>query len=575
MAAAVDEAAGYGLDYTDVGPMFPAAALVDGKRAKTLRDKDAFFAAKHHDWKQFDWNGRVGRVNGIPGVQPLLSQAGVPTDFVALDQRRPSNPYRVARKIVSAFTAMVFGHGRFPQFRSDDPETADWAQALSDAVSLEVVMLRARNLGGRQGTVGLSWAYADGSPIVRVHKGCNIHVLEWADADQRIPAHVVELYRGPASTHGANVDAVFWHRRDWTPVADVVFHPAPVDAKKALEWQIDESQSFAHGDGFAHFVWIENLPDDDDENGTDGACDYEVTYESQIVLDMLNSVTSKGGILNLDPTLVLGMDREDVGFAVQKGSEHALTVGKGGSASYLELGGSSIASGLSLVAATRDQILETCECVVPESSEVAAAGTSAVALKLVYAPMLGKCDLIRYQYGRGISRLLDQMTTTARRLGGVEQVPVLDPETGEEIDTETIERVIALPPRVVVETVHDPVTGKTTTTSREETRTPGRGRIWLEWGPYFRPTADDDQKEAGALSQATGGKPIMSQRTAVEIHANAHDRDGQDEWARIEAEAEAATARAATANAGMFPSLDGGSFDAGATDDSEGGSDVG
>lgn len=553
----------FGLPLTTIGPTFDANGLVFGARANELKYRDAYFKATHHNHKLFDMNGRLLQPGKL-GAQPLLSTVQVASHYIPLDQRRPSTPYRLPRKIVSAFTGMVFGHGRFPQFRSDDPATADWATAIAESVGLEAKMIRARNLGGRQGTVGISWAWVDGVPRVTVHKGSNIHVLEWTDEDERIPAHVVEVYQATERTHTGST-AAYWWRRDWTPTADVVFQKVPVDKKNPEYWAVDEEQSTIHEDGFAHFVWIENLPSDDDDSGVDGACDYAEVYEPQISLDILNSVNVKGAALNLDPTLVLGVEPEDLtGGMVQKGSDNAVVVGKGGTASYLEVAGSAISAGISLVTHLRDQILETTECVVPDPNVVAAAGVSSVALKMIYAPMLGKCDILRYQYGKGIQQMLSQMTDSARRRlpepGTEEPYPTVSSvdEDGNEVDEE-VEFYVSLPPRIVVEPAIGPdgtPTGEITT--KTEPRVPGRGRIWLEWGPYFEPTADDFQKDAGALSTATGGKPVMSQQTAVELFANARDRDGAEEWVRIQTEAKAAAERDSLSSAGMFPPIGGG-----------------
>jgi hypothetical protein len=555
----------FGLDLTTIGPEFDANALFNAERVRELQYRDSFFTATNHDHKLFDMNGRMVRP-GKMSNQPLLSGA-VPSVYVPLDQRRPSTPYRLARKIVTSFSGMVFGYGRFPQFRSDDPATQDWAQALSDALGLEINMLRARNLGGRCGTVGISWALFDGEPRLKVHKGYHCHVLEWEDEDRRIPSHVVELYQSKA-TAAKGKEVWMWRRRDWTTVSDVVFKPAPVGKKTPDFWEIDQEASCQHDDKCCHFVWIENLPDDDEDGSCDGAPDYAVAFEPLVSLDMLNSVNTQGGIKNLDPTLVLRMDEEDVGKAVvQKGSDNALRTGKDGDAKYLELSGSSISAGISLVDTNRSQILEVTECVAPDPNTIAAAGTSSVALKMVYAPMLVKCSILRYQYGQAIVRILTQLTDYCRKLmpdpnattpeERYVHVPMYD-DDGNEVGEEPVEFAVNLPPKV--ESVpmigaNGQPNGEMTTKTVE--RTPGRGRIWLEWGPYFTPTADDDQKEAQALSTAAGAQPVMSQQTAVELHANAHDRDGQEEWARIQREAAQKTAAQAQANAGMFPPIGG------------------
>lgn len=570
--------AAYGLSPAQCGAAYDAAGLSGSPRVLELQYRDSFYAGTHHDAKAFDMHGRViGTRSGDGakryGHQPLLSS--VAPMYVPLESRRPSAPYRVARKIVSAFTAMVFGHGRFPQPRSDDPETQDWCVALIEAAGIESLMSRARTLGGRCGSVGISWAWVDGKPRVRVHRASRVHVLAWADEDERIPSHVTEVYRERAPVvAGDRKERWQWRRRDWTTTADVVFYPAEVGGGPVTDWVIDEEASAIHGDGIAHFIWVENLPDDDDEWGLDGAPDYAETYEPQVALDMINSVTYRGAEKNLDPTLLLGIEPEDVGHAtVQKGSDHAMVVGKGGTATYLELGGSSIKTGMELTTHYREQILEVAECVVPDPNTITSAGTSSVALRMLYAPMLGKTDLMRWQYGRALTQLLVGLTEAARQRLSADEVGTAAPEAQSSdelpIDVEVeevavpveapVELVVDLPPRIVIEHVTDEggvPTGETRRTL--VARKPGVGRIWLEWGPYFRPTAADEQAESQALGAASGGRPLMSQQSAVERFANARDLDGAEEWARVQREAAAAAAREAAATAGMFPPIGGG-----------------
>jgi len=193
--------------------------------------------------------------------------------------------------------------------------------------------------------------------------------------------------------------------------------------------------------------------------------------------------------------------------------------------------------------------------------------------------MLQRCDVYRWQYGRAITRLLMQMTDSARRrmpnLAATDaadryaHVPVFD-EAGNEVGVEPVEVFVALPPRIVTEPELDQDGTPTgDLLSRKIERAPGAGRIWLEWGPYFKPTADDDQKEAGALSLAAGGAPVLSQQTAVELLANSRDRDGTREWARVKAEAAEKARLSAVTSEGMFPGIGGAVPPAAAPEDFE------
>lgn len=549
----------FGLDHTQLGPEFPAIEIASSQRARELAFRAAYYECTQHDWKVFNWNG-APRTPEKFSTQPLIGGA-LPDFYVPLNQRRPETPYRLGRTIVGAFTALLFGHGRWPKVVSDDPETQDFAEALIEACHLKTKMIRARNAGGSCGTVGLSWGFDEhGQPKVRVHAAKHLYPMQWEDEDELVPAHVVELYQFPRDVRNPKTRKIerqfFWHRRDWTQTADIMFEPVPVTGENPV-WQIDEKRSVQHNDGACHFVWVQNLPEDD-PSSFDGQPDYAELYEQMDSVDVLNSTNVRGVVKNLDPTLKLRLNQEDVGSAVvQKGSDNALVVGLSGDASYLELNGTAAAAGHAAIETQRRQALETCQCIIPDPNVVAGAATSSVALKIVYAPMLSKGDIQRDQYGEAIVRVLDGMVQYARRLnvgGAVDEIVVTD-DTGEEISRERVEYTLSLPPRIdkreKVDAAGEP-TGEFDVT--RVPRRPGSGTLTLEWPEYFRETADDRQKHVGALVQGVGsGQPVISQRTAVEMMAAVNQRNPQDEWARIQGEAQEKRANEAL----MFPGTGG------------------
>lgn len=556
----IQTASSFGLDHTTIGPQFDAFGLYNSERAKNLEYRERFYRCTQHDWKVFDFEGRMQQAKQIMGVQPLIG-GNMPNFYVPLNQRRPSAPYRLPRTIVHAFTGLLFGHNRWPQIRSDDPQTQDFAEALIKACGFRAKAVRLRNIGGSCGTAGMSWAFIDGKPRVRVHSGRAVHVIEWEDEEEQIPAHVVQLYMTSRQVVNERTrkleQRAFWFRRDWTRDADVAFHLEPVTDKNPPVWRVDEERSFRHDDGFCHFVWVQNIPDDEPD-GVDGQPDYAELYEQCNTIDVLNSVVVTGAQKNLDPTLVLKMENEEIqGAIIKKGSDNALAVGPGGSADYLELSGAATNAGQGLVDKQREQVLEVAQCVVPDPDKVVAAGTSSVALKMIYAPMLGKGEILRDQYGPAIQRVLEQMIASARR-----RMPdpdddyvlvVRTDEEGNEVE-EPVQFVLDLPPRLEKIEVLDE-DGNPTGEERVERyeRRPGSGGIELEWGEWFPPTPDDKQKAVGAAQQATGGKPVMSQRTGVDIIAAMFNKDPQSEWLALADERQ----QQAAAEGAMFPPIGG------------------
>jgi len=491
------------------------ASIISEARFARLDRSQSFFECTQHDHKRVAWDGALIGGDGIAGAtQPLLG------GYVPLRQRRPSSPYRLAKVIVAAFTERLLGDERFPELLvAGDDKSQDYVQALSKACELPSRMVHARDLGGATGTACLSWAYVDGRPSVQVHNAKNVTVHAWEDRGHYVPRHVTEAYKYEVQEYDHEkrkvVGVEYWYRRDWTRDAEIVFQPVRVRSGVRPLFVPDLGQSCLHNDGICHFVWIPNTPSE----GVDGKSDYDGLHDNFDTLDILASVLARGGILNLDPTLVLKMDPDLLNMAgVQKGSDQSLAVGEEGDAKYLELAGTSIKAGIDLFNQKRATTLEVAQCVLPDPDKVAAGSVSSVALKVVYAPMLGRVGVLRGQYGPGIRRLLEPMLTVARQAS--RSTVIYFGEDGSQSEERL---VVDLPPKVD----EDPQTGKSTAVELD----PGDGTIVdTAWGPHFPPTPAEQQAVLTTLSTAVGGAAFMSTQSACEIAMEMFGRDGGSEW---------------------------------------------
>lgn len=574
-------ASSFGVDGTTFGPDFNPGALFESERYRELDFRSRYAANRQHDHKIFDAQGRFRPSGKRELSQPLIGNS-MPTQYVALDQRRPSAPYRLARLVVSRFTAMVFGHGHWPTIKVDgDEDATDFLQALAEEAGLPAAMVRARNKGGGCGTAVISWRFWEGKPRVKVHNAKHVFVHAWADREELVIEHASEIYQEVRDEYDARKKRVervaYWCRRDWTPNADITFEPVRVENTKAPTWIVDESQTFVHNDGEAHIVWIQNQPPEDDEETADGLPDLDGQWEALDSIDALSTVLNTGTIRNLDPTLVVWDPEGKAAKGIAKGSDNALRFTDPqtkGDAKYLELAGTASTAGISLRDKERQQILEVAACVVADPNEIAAAATSGRAIELLFMPMLSQCNTLRTQYGdRGVVRLLGQMVRSARRFypskndeGEWEYpVEVEQEETDEGANSveQPVEYFLDLPPRIVEEDELDEngtPTGEKT--KRVIDRHPGTGEhIRLEWPPYFPPAPQDQQATMQTLQNATGGKPALSQKTAVELAAVAFGRSASEEQRRIDEELE----RERLAQTDMF--LPGGAEGGGAAND--------
>lgn len=536
-----------GVENTTWGPdsLWNARCVLSTQRFQELDRKQAFYDGTQHDYKGFDFDGRPIATGG--GVLTARAPLGndVAAWFIPLRSRRPSSPYRLPKIMVDAFTNMVFGMQRFPGIRIEgDPDTQDYMSAMVRAQGLSKKMISCRNIGGSVGTTALSWCFDEnGKPRCEVHNGKYLWVHKWEDREELIINHVSEIYIHAKDEWDPKKRAFtrnwYWHRRDWMKNADIAFHDTKFEPGKDPVWMPDVGGSTVHNDGEAHFFWIQNLPNED----IDGLSDYEGLWESFDALDLLYSIILRGAALNLDPTVVLNMDPEQFRIAgIQKGSDQAIAVGEEGDAKYMELTGTSLSTGLSIFASKRGSTLEAAQCIVADPDKIAAQGLSSVSQKLMYGPMLGKCDVLREQYGTPMKRMLDQQQAIARARDG-QKIMIYVKQTDGSWEQEPAIQEVNLPPRVVRTPVVDgdgtptvdPATGMQLESIERVPRKIGEGgETELMWGAYFPPTPDDQAKAVTTLSTAAGGKAVISQQTAVELTAQAFGHEPDEEWQRVQ-----------------------------------------
>lgn len=530
---------------------FSARSLMESERYQLIDRREAYFACTQHDSKRFDFDGRICAVGS--SAEPSASQPLIGEKFpayVPLKSRKPAHPYRLGRALVSAFTNMVFGEQRFPKFIAQySPERQDYVAEIARASQLSMRAIQGRNIAGSTGSVGYSWCFIDGMPRIEVHNPKNLFIHKWFDRARLIPRHVSEVYifsKNEWDGHKKKyVTTWWWHRRDWTPREDILFKPARFERNEEPIWQPDLDASTIHNDNLTHFEWVQNTPSDE----IDGKPDYDGLYEQMDSIDILYSVLVRGGVLNLDPTLKLKMDLDIVKrMGVRKGSDDALVVGIGGDASYMELAGTSITAGLALFESMRRSVLETSQCVVPDPDKVTAAGLSSVAQRLMYAPMLGRCDILREQNGAPIARMLEHMADVAKSYERRKSVMIIDGEPVEQ------PLVLAIPPKITQVPKVDETGAPTGETDMVlQPRDAGVGPVEAQWGPYFMPTPDDLSKQATTLSVATAQAAFISAETASEMFTSFAGRPPGDEWKRMQA----ANAQAEKKTASMFSDNDG------------------
>lgn len=497
--------------------------LCGSARTAELARLDSYARSTQYDHRRFDWDGKM---TGY-GEQADIS----PGWYVPLKMRRPRARYDLPKLITKRLSAMTLGSERWPELRVDgDPEAEDYIKALAEAAKLPAKMLEAREKGGSSGTAVVSFKFADGKPRVLVHESRHVHVLRWADRDERVIGAVLKAYAYPRTVwdqEGRPKQITLYFARYWDETKEVVWDPIPEALARNGAWATAvKSYAVEHGYGECPVYWAQNLPDSEQE---DGLSDFEGLLDQFDEINELLSATSKGTKANVDPTLVVKDDPGNNPGVVRKGSGQAI-FSKGG-AEYLELKGDAVKAGQELVKTLSQMALDVAGVVLGDPKELGTRAQSAAAMRMLYQPMIAQCDVLRSQYGELIARLLLGMLRAARLINQTEAGEVVLTADGRRVQEKP---VVVLPPRF--ESTGE---GDDRTVTVVE-RTPGTSEnLTLNWPSYFAATASDVSQDVDAATKAKG--TTISAKTAVKYTAHHFGvKDVDQEIAEIEAEKELA-----------------------------------
>lgn len=509
-------------------PRAPLANLVGGTRFREMDRYQAYYSCVQDDHKSHDWDGYFRGYGETASIEPGW--------YVPLAQRRPSSTYATARVVVSRLTSMLFGDGNNPEIQiAGDGDAEQYVRALAKGANLMQRIVEARNIGGAQGSVCLSYGFIDGKPRVEVHDGKACRVLAWRDRAELRPESVLMAYDFLEEEWDPEkqryVQKRFVYARLWDETGEMLWEKVPERIAKLEDWWsiVPPDRVSKHAGKECPVVWIQNTQS---SSSCDGESDYHGQLDNMDQLNRLKSASGKGTIANVDPTLVIKDDQSANKGVIRKGSANAI-YSKGG-AEYLELKGAAVAAAIAQCDAKRQDILDACQVVIPSAEKLSGAAQSAAAMRILFAPMTARCDILRDQYGElGLVRVLGGMLRMAKALTGSGQAVILEDKLVTELGSEETENADGVSRNVA------------TTTTSMEPQVPGeREHITLTWPPYFPATWTDKKIAIEAAKAANGGKQIVSQRTSVQMVAHMCGiEDVDDELVAIGEDADASMER--------------------------------
>lgn len=468
------------------------------ERFRRIDRYEAFFRGSQYEHLKTDWWGK--NADYTETISPeVLVPYGFVQPAVGLDVRskRPTAPTQVCRAVVDRFTGLLFGEKRKPKvIVENDADTEDFMHAVMDQSLFWSRWRQARSVGGACGAVLVTAHVRNGEFGLEIHNPKETTVL-WQDRRGLIPEAVLKMYEYPVEEQlvdprtnervGTRI-SMYLYRRIISAYEDIVFKPVRVEPDfSGLDWVPEDGGAIQHDLGFFPGVWVQNRAVLDD---IDGDPDCHGGWQMVDTMDRIIAQMNKGILLNLDPTLVLNYDQKEIeaGGGIRTGSDHALSMGKSGSAKYLEISGSGVSVATQLYEVLKKNFFDLVRCIMADPERLAGSAQSALAIELLYQPMLEAADDLRAQYGEmGVLRLLRIIDKMARRLD----------EQG---------KGVKLPPKVIKE--------PDGSTRLENQKLGQGGYIRLLWPPYFAPTeVDNQQRITNAVAAKAGG--LVDQATAV------------------------------------------------------------
>lgn len=485
-------------------------------RFKRLDRLDAFSKCLEYSHQETSWDGK--KADSLESISPAVL---VPSGFTqpdqqkAISEKRPTAPLRLTPMVIDRFTGLLFSAARLPNVTvEDDRDSQDFVQAVFKKAKFWRTMHLARTLGGSLGSVLITCQLRRKRFSFTAHSAKVIHDVVWEDPDLKIPAGVliqylfekeIEALDEDGRTSGRTNVKTYVYRRIIDSEWDITFQPAEVvRGEIPAEMQIDPDASYQHRLGEFPGSYVFNLPSDDP---LDGIPDCDGAFQMFETIDRQVAQSNKGLIANQDPTVVYGRDRkyEQAGIPLKKGSENALNVGLGGSATYLEMSGTGITAAGEFVKFLRQAAMDKVGAVLVDPAAISGAAQSAKSIEYIYAPMLEKADRLRAQYEDAIVQLANVVLGLARVWTDPKNYNVAVKSIRLDVPAKRIE-IDSDPnnpdPKAGVQVVY-------------EQRRPGNGtQIEVVWGPYFSETPLDRQTMVGVWTASyTAG--LVDLETAV------------------------------------------------------------
>jgi len=422
-----------------------------------------------------------------------------PNPYIPLNERRPSAPNNICKKVVDDSVSLLFSEGHFPKIHAEDASTRDALRLIAKNYRLNEVMMEAA-LYGSIGSVAIQTGIINGQlfylPLKTIYltpEFDNEKTRNLISVTEKKQVCGHDLVDAGYPIKDDDLDEVFWFMRVWNTKEEIHYKPWKDKYVQNGKFKLvrDDERSTQHNLGFVPIVWIKNLPGGD---LIDGQSSFSGSVDIMIDRDYLTSQVGRSLRYSADPTLVIKAAGSLAGDDdIIKSADRALVIDEDGDAKLLEISGNAAAASDKHVRALRESAIETIHGNRANTDKLSVA-QSGKAMEMMNQDLVWLADKLRTTYGEGGLVTLLRMTLKM-------------------LSSENIK-----------------INGKFLT------KVDVNSDITLVWPPWYSLTPDDLQKKAIGITTLVNGK-LLSRETAIrELAAEFDIEDVTEEIAKIDAE---------------------------------------
>lgn len=396
-------------------------------------------------------------------------------------ERKISAVWNLRAEVAEKLTGWAVGGSNWCHLEvPGDEDAEDFLTTVAEEAGMSAVVAEARTYGGAMRVAIVSLAIDEGEFLLEAHMPKGFRVLEWANARRHRPRAVVSIQRGDNPDAKSDQDYP-WTARYWDEQVEAQLVRVKNETQGRWIWVVEEIVT--HGLGWCPIFWCPNAKAPTSSHlGQTDADNVEGLIDSANYLMAAGDATTKR---NADDTLVVKTSPDNnPGKPLRKGGYNAIF--SEGGAEYLSQDGESARICMEFAKERASQMYRRAGVDMIDPKD-AAAQTSGEARKMANLNTAERAAQIRDVYSKGLIRPIALgILDAARKVGPAR---------------------LRIPPRVEDDKTVKP-------------RTPGKANfVRCAWPTMFPPTATDTLALVQTATTATGGKQVLSQRSAVKMLA--------------------------------------------------------